>query len=278
MAMKLQLKVGAEAAKVEAVEGFAKYGGPTPPAGAYKAVIKQLQIKPVKSDPTRQKVVAIYEWEAPKGAENAEYNGFAVFDHLTLPESMEEEYADLKIGKINRLLDAIDPKLRQAFWGGAAVMDDKGEKILKIGTKITGGKGFKGFPVVVSTKSETYTKKSKGQDGKVVSEQIRTLRINDVYPGTHELPSTAPRASEEEVILDEDVIDDSIVDEAEAPEPEQAEAPEAAPEAEAPEPEYVDPDGDEDGYVPDEDVVEETPDEAPEPAPAETPRKRRSAF
>lgn len=273
MAIKLQLKVGAEAAKVEAVEGFSKYAGETPPAGVYKAVVKQLQIKALTSDPTKQKVVAIIEWFAPKGTPEAKYNGYAVFDHLTLPESMEEEYADLKIGKINRLLDAIsgDQKLRSAFWGGSTVLDDKGEKILKIGSRVAGGKDFKGFPVVVSAKNDTYTKKTKNGDGEIEKETIRTLRVNDVYPANHQMPSTAPVAAEDDVVLDEDVVDDSIVDAVDdtpAPEPEVAEL----------EPEYVDPEGDEDGYVPDE-PVEEAPVEKPVPdAPAEPARARRSAF
>ena len=275
MAMKLALKVGAEAAKVDAVEGFSRYAGPVPPAGVYKAVIKSLQIKPLSSDKDRQKVLAIYEFSVPKGAPNAEYNGYAIFDHLTLPESIEEEYADLKIGKINRLLDAIDPKLRQAFWGGAAIMDDKGEKILKIGTKVTGGKDFKGFPVVVSAKNDIYTKKVKNKEGKVETVQERTLRLNDVYPGNHEMPSTAPAAVESDVILDEDVIDDSIVDE-----PDTSSAPETVQDEivgdEASAEEYVDPEGDEDGYVADDEPVE-VPDEAPAPAP-EPSRTRRSAF
>ena len=275
MAIKLQLKVGAEAAKVEAVEGFAKYAGETPPAGVYKAVVKQLQIKALTSDPTKQKVVAIIEWFAPKGTPEAKYNGYAVFDHLTLPESMEEEYADLKIGKINRLLDAIsgDQKLRSAFWGGSTVLDDKGEKILKIGSKVAGGKDFKGFPVVVSAKNDTYTKKTKNRDGEgeVEKETIRTLRVNDVYPANHQMPSTAPVAAEDDVVLDEDVVDDSIVDDTPAPEPEV--------EVAEPEPEYVDPEGDEDGYVPDDEPVDEVPVEVPDEAPAPEPaRQRRSAF
>ena len=271
MAIKLQLKVGAEAAKVEAVEGFAKYAGETPPAGVYKAVVKQLQIKALTSDPTKQKVVAIIEWFAPKGTPEAKYNGYAVFDHLTLPESMEEEYADLKIGKINRLLDAIsgDQKLRSAFWGGSTVLDDKGEKILKIGSKVAGGKDFKGFPVVVSAKNDTYTKKTKNRDGEVEKETIRTLRVNDVYPANHQMPSTAPVAAEDDVVLDEDVVDDSIVDDAPVPETEVVEP--------EPEPEYVDPEGDEDGYVPDEPVEEAPVEEPGQEAPAPT-RERRSAF
>lgn len=274
MAIKLQLKVGAEAAKVEAVEGFSKYAGETPPAGVYKAVVKQLQIKALTSDPTKQKVVAIIEWFAPKGTPEEKYNGYAVFDHLTLPESMEEEYADLKIGKINRLLDAIsgDQKLRSAFWGGSTVLDDKGEKILRIGTKVAGGKDFKGFPVVVSAKNDTYTKKSKGENGEATKETIRTLRVNDIYPANHQMPSSAPVAAEDDVVLDEDVVDESIVDD--SPEPEvPAEA------GAEPEPEYVDPEGDEDGYVADDEPVEEAPVEVPDEAPApESARQRRSAF
>ena len=270
MAIKLQLKLGAAAAQVEAVEGFAKYAGPVPPAGVYKAVVKQLQFKAQTTDTTKQKVVAIIEFLTPKGTPGAEYNGYAIFNHMAIPDSMEEDNSDLKVGKINRLLDAIsgDKKLRSAFWGGGTVLDDKGEKILKIGTKVASGKDFKGFPVVVSAKNEIYVKTTKDENGEFQKESIRTLRVNDIYPANHQMPSSAPVAAEDDVVLDEDVVDDSIVDDTPAPEPEAAE----------PEPEYVDPEGDEDGYVPDE-PVEEAPVEAPVPdAPAEPARARRSAF
>ncbi|AYB69217.1 hypothetical protein KNU10_gp65 [Gordonia phage Foxboro] len=309
MGVKLKLKLGAEAAKVKATEGYSNYSGPVPPMGVYSAKIKQIGVKPTRAG-DKTMLVTIIEFDAPKGHEHEKYNGYAIFHRLVIPESMEEEYIDLKVGQINRLFDAIsgDDKLRAAFWGGNAVMDDKGEKIIKLGQFSMGGKGFKGIPVVVSTKNDSYTKKEKGADGTIKKTPMRQLRVNDIYPSGHEVPSSGP--VEEEVIVDDDeiVVDDDDVsddptdyDEDEQPEKVVAATkkratrrkpkpePEPDPEDEdEPEPEedpidedeYVDEDGDEDGYVADEpeDGDEDGPEPEPKPEPEPTGRKRRSAF
>lgn len=286
MATKLKLKIGAEAAKVKAAEGLGQYTGPTPPPGVYAAKVKTLQVKPTrKGDKTM--LVAVIEFEAPKNDANAKYNGFAIFHRLVIPESMDEEWIDLKVGQINRLFDAIsgDEKLRTVFWGGNAVMDDKGEKIVKLGKYTIGGKGFKGLPVVVSARSENYKRKSKGSDGKVVSEDVRALRVNDIYPADHAIPSSTVSDptdidEDEQVIIDDSDLDDAVVEDeqdTDVPEDDGAEDPEPEDEPAEDEPEdegdYVDEDGDEDGYI------EEDPEPEPEPEPAKpAARKRRSAF
>lgn len=286
MATKLKLKIGAEAAKVKAAEGLGQYTGPTPPPGVYAAKVKTLQVKPTrKGDKTM--LVAVIEFEAPKNDANAKYNGFAIFHRLVIPESMDEEWIDLKVGQINRLFDAIsgDEKLRTVFWGGNAVMDDKGEKIVKLGKYTIGGKGFKGLPVVVSARSENYKRKSKGSDGKVVSEDVRALRVNDIYPADHAIPSSTVSDptdidEDEQVIIDDSDLDDAVVEDeqdTDVPEDDGAEDPEPEDEPAEDEPEdegdYVDEDGEEDGYI------EEDPEPEPEPEPAKpAARKRRSAF
>lgn len=282
MATKLKLKIGAEAAKVKAAEGLGQYTGPTPPAGVYAAKVKSLGIRPTKKG-DKTMITAVIEFEAPKNDENAKYNGFAIFHRLVIPESMDEEWIDLKVGQINRLLDAIsgDEKLRTVFWGGNAVMDDKGEKIVKLGKFTIGGKGFKGLPVVVSARNENYTRKSKGADGKVVAETIRSLRVNDIYPASHVVPKSEVSDvtdidEDEQVIIDDSDIDDTgVVDEADIDDTE----PDEEPEPEEDETEYVDEDGDDDGYVEDDDSEPEPEEEPePEPEPAKPTRKRRSAF
>lgn len=288
MATKLKLKIGAEAAKVKAAEGLGQYTGPTPPPGVYAAKVKTLQVKPTrKGDKTM--LVAVIEFEAPKNDANAKYNGFAIFHRLVIPESMDEEWIDLKVGQINRLFDAIggDEKLRTVFWGGNAVMDDKGEKIVKLGKYTIGGKGFKGLPVVVSARSENYKRKSKGSDGKVVSEDVRALRVNDIYPADHAIPSSTVSDptdidEDEQVIIDDSDIDDAVVEDeqdTDVPEDDGAEDPEPEDEPAEDEPEdegdYVDEDGDEDGYI--EEDPEPEPEPEPEPAKPAA-RKRRSAF
>lgn len=293
MATKLKLKIGAEAAKVKAAEGLGQYTGPTPPPGVYAAKIKNLQVQPTrKGDKTM--LVAIIEFEAPKNDDNAKYNGFAIFHRLVIPESMDEEWIDLKVGQINRLLDAIsgDEKLRAVFWGGNAVMDDKGEKIIKLGKYTIGGKGFKGLPVVVSARSENYKRKSKGSDGKVVSENVRALRVNDIYPADHAVPKSSASDptdidGDEQVIIDDSDVEDAVVDDDnDVPLPDDGlaaaadEADDADEDDDADEEVYVDEDGDEDGYIDEgEDEAEEDPEPEPEPEPAKpAARKRRSAF
>ncbi|QOP66725.1 hypothetical protein SEA_GROOTJR_66 [Gordonia phage GrootJr] len=309
MGVKLKLKLGAEAAKVKATEGYSNYSGPVPPMGVYSAKIKQIGVKPTRAG-DKTMLVTIIEFDAPKGHEHEKYNGYAIFHRLVIPESMEEEYIDLKVGQINRLFDAIsgDDKLRAVFWGGNAVMDDKGEKIIKLGQFSMGGKGFKGIPVVVSTKNDSYTKKEKGADGTIKKTPMRQLRVNDIYPSGHEVPSSGP--VEEEVIVDDEIVvdDDDVSDEPtdydEDDEPEKVVAatkkrtarrkpkpePEPEPEPETEEDpidedEYVDEDGDEDGYVADDEPEaeaepepEEDDEPEPEPEPKPTGRKRRSAF
>lgn len=313
MAVKLKLKIGAEAANVAASTGFANYTGPTPPAGVYAAKIKQLQIKETKGaegKPKKPMLVAIIEFEAPKSHENSQYNGFAIFHRLVIPESMKEDYIDLKVGQINRLLDAIsgDDSLRKIFWGGNAILDDKGVKITRLGKLVTSGKNFKGFSVVVSARNENYTEKKRDpKTKKIVKTVRRSLRVNDIYPGDHEIPD--PVSDDDEIIEDDgdsvdDVLEDTDVvtddtdvvtddgDEVVSDEPEPEDDPEPDPEPEADEDEddptyevpdedegdseYVSEDGDEDGYVAEPDEEPE-PEPEPEPTPAK-PRKRRSAF
>ncbi|AXQ61384.1 hypothetical protein SEA_MARIETTA_65 [Gordonia phage Marietta] len=279
MGIKLKLNIGAEAAKVEAVTGFKNYTGPTPPVGVYGAVIKQLQIKPTKKG-DKTMLVAIVEFDAPKTHENEKYNGYSIFHRLVIPESMEDDYVDLQVGQINRLLDAIsgDEKLRSVFWGGSAVLDDKGEKITKLGKFSLAGKGFKGIPVVVSTKNDSYVVKEK-VDGKIEKKTVRQLRINDIYPSDHEVP--APGA-DEEIIEDDDVdtddiiVDDDSDDETAAVEPDDNDSDDddSDDDDEDDGVDYVDEDSDEDGYVAEDD--DDEPEPEPEPKKT-TGRKRRSA-
>ncbi|WGH20848.1 hypothetical protein QLT00_gp65 [Gordonia phage Commandaria] len=289
MATKLKLKLGAEAAKVEASTGFQNYTGPTPPAGVYSAKIKQIGMKATRAG-DKTMLVSIIELDAPKGHPNAEYNGYAIFHRLVIPESMEEEYIDLKVGQINRLLDAVsgDDKLRTVFWGGNAVVDDKGEKILKIGKFSLAGKGFKGISVVVSTKNDSYTKKEKGADGKIVKKTTRQLRINDIHPAGHEVPTRGDAVVDEEVedaddivLDDEDAIEADDVVEADDDDDVVESDDDDAEDVDADGEVYVDEDGDEDGYVSedeDDSEPEPEPEQEPEPVKASAGRKRRSAF
>lgn len=295
MATKLKLKIGAEAAQVKAAEGLGQYTGPTPPPGVYAAKIKTLQIKPTKNG-DKTMLVSVIEFDAPRGDENAKYNGYPIFHRLVIPEDMSEDWIDLKVGQINRLLDAIsgDEKLRTVFWGGNAILDDKGSKIIKLGKFALGGKGFKGLSVVVSARGDSYKRKSKGKDGKVIVEDVRSLRVNDIYPASHAIPKSevddATDIDEDEnvVIDDSDLEDADLVDddgaEDEAEEAEEVDETEED-ESDDGDGEYVDPDGDDDGYIDEsedeaeEPEEEEEEEEEPEPEPVKkSPRKRRSAF
>ncbi|ATS93147.1 hypothetical protein SEA_PATIO_66 [Gordonia phage Patio] len=295
MATKLKLKIGAEAAKVEATAGFSQYVGEVPPRGIYRARVKSLSIKPNKAK-TKDLLVAVIEFDTAKDDPASKYNGYAIFERMVIPESMSEENADLFVGKINRLLDAMagNTTLRNQFWGGGTVMDDKGEKVLKIGSTLVSGKKFQGIKVVVSARDDNYKRKSRNAAGKVVAENVRSLRVNDVYPADHEMPS---KVSDEDLdALDEEAIDvddaDLEVDEGDGDPDEVITVDDDGevetvpdPEDDGPEPETVpDPEDDDPVYDPDDDPEEPAADPEPEPEPEpEAPkkasaRKRRSAF
>ncbi|WAA19695.1 hypothetical protein SEA_DALILPOP_68 [Gordonia phage Dalilpop] len=282
MATKLKLKIGAEAAKVEATAGFSQYVGEVPPRGIYRAKVRNLSIKPNKAK-DKDLLVAVVEFDAPKDDPVSKYNGYAIFERIVIPESMGDENADLFVGRINRLLDAIagDTSLRSKFWGGDAIMDDKGEKILKIGNLVVSGKKFKGLPVVVSARDDNYKRKSRGGDGKVKVENVRSLRINDVHPADHDVPSAV--TDDDDVDLDDtevidvddaDIEEGVVDDDADGVEEEVVEDPEE----DDPEPVDVDADGDEEEVVYDpDDEPEDDPEPEPEPEPKKAPAKKAAA-
>ncbi|WNY15176.1 hypothetical protein SEA_MACGULLY_72 [Rhodococcus phage MacGully] len=204
---KLQLGLGSDAANVEASTGFEVYDGPTPPAGVYPASV--ISIKFTKSSVSKKPMFKVFsKIDAPKGdAKGREkYNGYLMTDNLIIPGDRSEEHYGLFVGKINRLLDAMaggDPAAckaaRKALWGGQAVLDDSGEKVLSIGKdiKIKGG-----VAVTVVTKGETYKRTDK-ETGETTTE--KTLRINDYHPPKN----VAVKPADDDKVEYEDAEDDS---------------------------------------------------------------------
>ncbi|WIC89685.1 hypothetical protein SEA_APIARY_63 [Rhodococcus phage Apiary] len=285
---KLQLGLGSDAAKVEAVEGFTTYDGPTPPPGIYPASV--ISMKMGESSSKKPMFTVYVKVDAPKNDPKGrdKYNGYLISHFLVVPGSRDEEHYGLQVGQINRLMDAMsgDTSARKALWAGQAVTDEKGEKILKIGNNVTLKGGVK---VMIATKADSYKRKDK-ETGEV--ETVKTLRINDFYPMPDGGEPVAEEKEPEVVYEDEDesgddsapaadddagdedlgvVADDDDAGEPDAddePEPEDA-GDDAADEGE---PESAD-----DYPVAAEEVADDEPEADEEEAPAPK-RKRRSAF
>lgn len=219
---KLVLALGAEAAKVEAVEGFANYSGPTPPAGLYFSRVKQIGITETKN--TKKPMLrVVIEFKAKDDKDSRKkFNGYAIFWHLVIPEDSSEEHYGLQVGQINRLLDALsgnDRAVRNAFWGGKADTDAAGKKVTKIGKVDLTDK--EGVEVLVSARAETFNRKVL-VNGKPVRdpktkkekfEQTSSLRVNDVFPADDEIGKDRPELVE---TIEEDDLSDVFVDEDES--------------------------------------------------------------
>lgn len=310
---KLVLALGAEAAKVEAVEGFANYSGPTPPAGLYFSRVKQIGITETKqTKKTMLRVVIEFKAKDDKDSRK-KFNGYAIFHHLVIPEDATEEHYGLQVGQINRLLDAMsgnDQAVRNAFWGGKADLDAAGKKITKIGKLDLTDK--EGIEIIVSARSETFNRKVL-VNGKPVRdpktkkekyEQTSSLRVNDTFPADDEIGKDRPELVEaveeddlSDVFVDEDEsdavvadadsgLDDSADDDQSDDSGADDNAAEEWPEEEAADasdgdfPESSDPAAEADADDDSADLIaQEVPDTEPAEEPAAPPqRKRRSAF
>lgn len=310
---KLVLALGAEAAKVEAVEGFANYSGPTPPAGLYFSRVKQIGVTETKN--TKKSMLrVVIEFKAKDDKDSRKkFNGYAIFHHLVIPEDATEEHYGLQVGQINRLLDAMsgnDQAVRNAFWGGKADLDAAGKKITKIGKLDLTDK--EGIEIIVSARSETFNRKVL-VNGKPVRdpktkkekyEQTSSLRVNDTFPADDEIGKDRPELVEaveeddlSDVFVDEDEsdavvadadsgLDDSADDDQSDDSGADDNAAEEWPEEEAADasdgdfPESSDPAAEADADDDSADLIaQEVPDTEPAEEPAAPPqRKRRSAF
>lgn len=307
---KLVLKTdysGADAAKVEG-QSFTNYDGPTPPSGVFPVSV--ISIKIGESKTSKKQMLTVYaKVDAPKGHRFEKFNGFLFSDYLVIPESRNEEHFGLQVGNINVFFDALDEtgKARKAFWGNNAVLDEKGEKIAKVGELTLKG----GIPAKVNGK----TSKERYTDPETKKTTVRDqARVNGWMKGV--AAGDAPAVEEEPEFEEEDGTDEGFVEE-ESTEPEtepdfeeepeeepapvkkpaakKAPAKKAAPKPKPkPEPEPEPEDEPEDDEDPDvepevdetdyseeepeaEDEAEEEPEEEPEEAPAPK-RTRKSAF
>jgi len=233
---KLKLKIGAEAANVEAVEGFKPYTGKTPPKGVYPCVVRQIAV--TESNKSKKDMFrVIVEIKAPKGDKREQFNGYSMFDYLVVPDSVEEEHYGLLVGKINALLDAMSggkQSVRDALWGGDAVIsNDSTPKIEKLGPLNC----KKEVPVVVVTKDEMRTFMEEDEDGNPVEKTERQLRVNSYHAVEDE---DADGADED---VEEDIVEEEEPEEKPQPRRRRKAAPKPKPE---PEPEPEDDEDDED--------------------------------
>lgn len=217
---KLVLALGADAAKVEAVEGFANYSGPTPPAGLYFSRVKQIGITETKQ--TKKTMLrVVVEFKAKDNNDpRKKFNGYAIFWHLVIPDDATEEHYGLQVGQINRLLDALsnnDKATRVAFWSNKADTDAAGKKITKVGKLDLTDK--EGIEVLVSARAETFNRKvlvngKPVRDPKTKKEKYEassSLRVNDMFPADDEIGKDRPELLE--TMTDEEDLADDFIDE-----------------------------------------------------------------
>jgi len=275
---KYVVKVGPEAAKVKSTEGFARYSGPTPPPGAYPVRVRSIRATESKSGDDMLAVMMVVS--APKQDSRSKYNGFPIFHRLMLPLETTEEYFELKVGQINRLLDALSnnsPAAKQAFWSNKAVTDaTKKPKFLKIGPIDLQGK--EGLPAVVDIKLRKYEVKDPNTPGKV--REGVSADVNDILPPTAKLAAVKDEPEEEAEEYDDTAEDDGFVDEMEEGPDSAEDEEEGYDDEEDEEPDSAE-DAEEDEADPEDGEEEDEPDEAaeyeeepePEPEPERRPRK-----
>lgn len=119
-------------------EGFDVWSGPTPPAGAYRGKVKVAQIVVIDPDGTRkskyagQNRVKIGVELSGNTGELAKYNGFMAWGGFNLVESGKPFINQF----LHALTDGTDEefdKIKQSFYGGGLIVDDKKVNITDIG-------------------------------------------------------------------------------------------------------------------------------------------------
>lgn len=121
-----------DAIGAEAGEGGSFYDGPIPPRGAYRGVLKRLELvaKNGSGDPMLRYLI---ELKAKPNTEASKYDGYGVWGN--------QNVTDQGKGYVNQFLDALtngsDEQIlatRKAFWGGQLVVEDEGEgHVIRIG-------------------------------------------------------------------------------------------------------------------------------------------------
>lgn len=143
----------ADAADVEAAQGFKPYKGKLPPNGAYEGVLKVLKVGKIGSgtDKGKHKLSPTVILDDP---EYPEYHGCPMFGNLNL--------TDQGVPYVNQFLESLTDgsekakaDIKRAFWKTGPIVDDAKEHILRIGKlQVNSPKGE--IRVLVGTKIDTY--------------------------------------------------------------------------------------------------------------------------
>lgn len=143
----------ADAADVEAAQGFAPYKGKLPPNGAYEGVLKVVKVGKIGSGIDKGKhslgpVVIIDDPDYP------EYKGCPAFGNLNLTDQ-GVPYVNQFLESLTDGSDKAKADIKKAFWKTGPIVDDAKEHILRIGkTQVNSPKGE--IRVLVGTKINTY--------------------------------------------------------------------------------------------------------------------------
>ena len=143
----------ADAADVEASQGFPVYKGDLPPNGAYQAAVKVVKIDKIGSGndkgKSRLKIVAIID-----DPEYPEYKGCPAFGNLNLTEQ-GASYVNQFLESLTDGSEAQKKAVRNAFWKTGPIVDDAKEHIVRIGkVQVNSPRGE--LVVVIGTRHNTW--------------------------------------------------------------------------------------------------------------------------
>jgi hypothetical protein len=164
-----------------------------PPAGPYLASVKRFhkgETGPNSKNPGTPKIVLLVEIAEPAKTKKATYNGYGIWSHQYV-------VTDENAGRVNQLLLALldntsltaakKKAVLQAFHSGNVVVDDKTDRITKIGTWTVP----EDMVIGISTRKEKFG----GND---------VLGIQSVMPASQR---PAPKAVEEDVEDDDEDVE-----------------------------------------------------------------------
>lgn len=173
-----------DAINAEAGEGATFYDGPVPPKGAYRGILKRLELI-AENKSGNPMLKYLIELKAREGSEAAQYDGYPIWGN--------QNVTDQGKGYVNQFLDALtngsDEQIlvtRKAFWTGGLVVEDDGEgHVIRIG-KMQIGSPTGSRTVAFQAKKKTY----KGEESLEVARFLVTKEEEpEVDPETlEELP------------------------------------------------------------------------------------------